>query len=159
MIISKTVITGIEEPKTSERLPEHALNDFYRAFNSCDLDLMKENWLEGTESSMSNPLGGLKRGWPSIKEVYQRIFNGPAQVYVEFYDYTIHHTDNMFVAVGRERGYFRLDDNSIELQIRTSRTYRLVSGYWKQIHHHGSIDDSGLLQRYQSGVRAAQQSR
>ncbi len=39
---------------------------------------------------MANPLGGVHRGWPAIREVYERIFTGPAQVYVEFYDYTLH---------------------------------------------------------------------
>ena len=52
---------------------------------------------------MDNPLGGIKRGWDEIKAVYELIFSGPAQVSVEFYDYTLHQSQDMFYAVGRER--------------------------------------------------------
>ena len=44
---------------------------------------------------MDNPLGGIMRGWDNIREVYQRIFEGRAQVYVEYFDYTIHQTEDM----------------------------------------------------------------
>ena len=152
MLVKEIAITGSEsiEIKTSD--PEFALIEFYRAFNSGDLDLMSKNWVQTEQSSMSNPLGGLKRGWESIKEVYESIFNGTAQVYVEFYGYTIHRSGVMFIAVGRERGYFQQGENKIDLLIRTSRTYQLDCGRWHQIHHHGSIDDPALLERYQEAV-------
>jgi hypothetical protein len=152
MVIKETAITGSESIEAKASDPEFALIEFYRAFNSGDLELISRNWEQTEQSSMSNPLGGLKRGWESIKEVYERIFNGTAQVYVEFYDYTIHHSGVMFIAVGRERGYFQHGENKIDLSIRTSRTYRLDRGRWHQIHHHGSIDDPGLLERYQKAV-------
>ena len=37
--------------------------------------------------------------------------------------------------------------------IRISRIFRRVDGRWRQIHHHGSIDDADLLARYQAAVR------
>ena len=77
---------------------------------------------------MSNPVGGIKRGWEEIRSVYERIFNGPAQVYVEFYDYTIHEAGVMFYAVGRERGEFRLGETAINLAIRTTRIYKWIDG-------------------------------
>jgi len=152
MLIKETAITGSENIKVKATDPEFALIEFYRAFNSGNLDLMSRNWEQTEQSSMSNPLGGLKRGWKSIKEVYEQIFNGTAQVYVEFYDYSIHHSDVMFIAVGRERGYLQLGENKIDLSIRTSRTFRLDDGRWHQIHHHGSIDNPALLERYQKAV-------
>jgi hypothetical protein len=152
MLNKKTVITGSEDfpVKTSE--PEFALIEFYRAFNHGDLDLMSRNWTQTKQSSMSNPLGGIKRGWESIREVYERLFNGKASVYVEFYEYSIHYSDTMFIAVGRERGYFQQGNNKIDLAIRTSRTYQLQHDKWQQIHHHGSIDDPALLKAYQIAV-------
>ena len=101
---------------------------------------------------MSNPLGNLVRGWEQIGEVYDRIFNGSAEVYVEYYDITIHQTGDMFCSVGRERGYFKTDSKVIELDIRTSRIYCLENNHWKQLHHHGSICDPSLLADYQSVV-------
>ena len=55
--------------------------------------------------------------------------------------------------LAEERGEFRQGDAVVPLAIRTSRIYRLIAGQWKQVHHHGSIDDPELLARYQSAVK------
>jgi len=111
---------------------------------------MQENWLQTDAASMSNPLGGIKRGWDEIQNVYTKIFSGAASVYVEFYDYTIHSSADMFVAVGRERGTLTFGSELVQLAIRTSRTYVLDDTQWRQLHHHGSIDDAKLLEEYQA---------
>lgn len=145
------VITGTEQLAS----PDAALAKliaFYRAFNQGDMALMQQNWEPSAEASMANPLGGIKRGWQEIEQVYERIFNGPAKVYVEYYDYRLHRAGDMFTVVGRERGYFKLGDVRLELAIRTSRIYRQVAGEWRQLHHHGSIDAPALLADYQNAV-------
>lgn len=145
------VITGnelIDSPGT----PIYALCQFYRAFNQKDFSLMQKNWSTEQDSAMSNPLGGIKRGWDEISQVYERIFNGPAKVYVEFYDFQIVDSGQMFFVTGRERGYFQLSDQKIRLAIRTSRVFQKQANQWKQIHHHGSIEDAELLARYQAAV-------
>lgn len=144
-------ITGNED-QGDLNSPYQALVQFYCAFNSGNLQMMAENWAQSDDISMDNPLGGIKRGWAEIQPVYERIFNGSAEVYVEYFDYTIHETDEMYYAVGRERGYFRLGGDEITLAIRTSRIFRKVDGYWKQVHHHGSIEDPKLLAHYQTAV-------
>ncbi|MEN8254850.1 MAG: nuclear transport factor 2 family protein [Verrucomicrobiota bacterium] len=144
-------ITG-KENQGDLSSPYQALVQFYCAFNSGDKQMMLENWAQSDEISMDNPLGGIKRGWSEIQGVYEGIFNGPAEVYVEYYDYTIHETAEMFYAVGRERGYFRLDNEEVALAIRTSRVFKNIGGHWKQVHHHGSIEDPELLARYQTTV-------
>lgn len=146
-----TVITGSETPADSTS-PYAALVAFYLAFNNRNLELMIKNWANSEEASMSNPLGGVKRGWQEIESVYNKIFNGAAKVFVEYYDYTIHQIGDMFCAVGRERGHFILGDNRIELAIRTTRIYRRNGNRWQQIHHHGSIDNPELLSQYQLAV-------
>jgi hypothetical protein len=87
-----------------------------------------------------------------IQQFYANIFNGEATVYVEYYDYSIHQSGNMFCAVGRERGFFQQNDEKINLTIRTSRIYQMQGDRWKQTHHHGSIEDSKLLAAYQKAV-------
>lgn len=152
MIPVQNPITG-EENKTNIKSTICALIDFYNAFNNRDIKKMADNWLQSDEIAMDNPLGGIKRGWEEIKSVYDRIFNGAAKVYVEFYDYTIHEGADIFYAVGRERGKFIISDTTINLAIRTSRIFKLMNGEWKQVHHHGSIEDASLLDRYQRAVR------
>jgi len=36
---------------------------------------------------MDNPVGGIKRGRPAIRAVYENIFNSDARVKMELYDY------------------------------------------------------------------------
>lgn len=145
-------ITGSENPEDPSSL-FCSFVQFYRAFNTRDIMLMSKNWAQTEDIAMDNPLGDIKKGWDEIKAVYERIFNGPARVYVEFYDYTIHETKEMFYAIGRERGEFRIGDNIVKLAIRTTRIFKLFDGQWLQVHHHGSIDDPTLLARYQTAVR------
>jgi len=132
--------------------PLAALINFYHAFNHQDMSEMSQNWAHSADVSMSNPLGGVKRGWHQIESVYRHIFGGPAEVYVEFYDFNLHETNDMFTAAGREKGHFRSQGNEIELAIRTTRVYQHIDQQWKQIHHHGSIDHPELLNNYQRAV-------
>ena len=151
MMPVQEAITG-KESQSRETSPYQALVQFYRAFNSGDLQMMSESWAQSEEIAMDNPVGGIKRGWPEIKAVYARIFDSSARVYVEFYDYTIFETAEMFFALGRERGVFRNGGEMLSLAIRTSRIFRKIDGRWRQVHHHGSIDDPGLLKRYQAAI-------
>ena len=142
-----------QEIWTESAHAEKELSLFYKAFNSRSMPLMEQSWLMGDEISMDNPIGGIRRGWDEIKKGYERIFNGKAEVYVEFYDYTIDKTESMLFATGRERGYFKSGQTEIALAIRTTRIFVLQLGEWKQIHHHGSIDDPQMLEQYQKAMQ------
>ena len=81
-------ITGKEE-QGDAATPFQALVQFYRAFNAGGMSTMSENWWQSDDIAMDSPLGGIKRGWKEIEQVYKSIFNGPSEVYVEYFDYTI----------------------------------------------------------------------
>lgn len=150
MQVSIKIINGKETDTLSTE--EQALSKFYKAFNAKNMSLMSESWLNTDEISMDNPIGGIRRGWEEIKNGYAKIFNGKVQVYVEFYDYSIHSAENMFFAAGRERGYFKINEIEIPLAIRTTRIFIKSGGGWRQIHHHGSIDNPELLKNYQEAI-------
>jgi len=145
-------ITG-EEQLTDVRDPLHALSEFYRALNSRDLKLMEENWDASGQSAMDNPLGGIKRVWNEIMSVYERLFQVDGAYHFEFHDYTLHRFNEIFYVVGRERGYVGTEGKRLEMKIRTTRVFRFDGQRWRQIHHHGSIDDPQLLAAYQAAVR------
>lgn len=148
--VSKLVINGSDIQNESSEIM--AISKFYKAFNCQDMLLMEQSWLNTAEISMDNPIGGIRRGWEEIGKGYDKIFKGKAKVYVEFYDFSVHKTSNMFFATGRERGYFKTDTIEIPLAIRTTRIFVLTDGNWRQIHHHGSIDDPELLKTYQEAI-------
>ncbi len=126
-----------------------AVINFYKAFNNQDLELMSINWHDSIHATMSNPLGGIKHGWNEIKSVYEKIFYGQAKVFVEFNDFELTESAEMFCITGRECGHLITENTTLQLHIRTSRIFILNDTNWKQIHHHGSIDNPGLLADYQ----------
>jgi ketosteroid isomerase-like protein len=135
--------------------PQQALAQFYRGFNTRDLKMIDDNFAHSEEVAIDNPLGGIRRGADVPHKMYEGIFKSPADVHVEFWDYTIHRAGNVFWAVGRERGTYHDGDAVKNLNIRTTRIYQLTNGRWRQMHHHGSIEDAGLLGDYQKAVRSA----
>ncbi|HEX8960090.1 MAG TPA: nuclear transport factor 2 family protein [Geobacteraceae bacterium] len=154
MNVEQTPVTGREQ---NDRLTPQmrALSDFYRALNARDMELMARNWAQTDDVAMDNPVGGIKRGWEEIRAVYERIFGSAGQYSFEFYDYSYHEAGEIFYVVGRERGAYGAGETVLEMAIRTTRVFRLVDGAWRQVHHHGSIDDPDLLAAYQRAVRPA----
>ena len=152
--VTLTPITG-SEIQSERHSALDALIEFYRAFNARDLAALAQNWAEGPAPSMDNPIGGIRRGWPDIAAGYQRLFEGPAKVNVEFFDYTHQQGSDWALFVGRERGVCRVGEQELALAIRTTRWFVHQSGRWRQLHHHGSIEFGGLLANYQSLIFGA----
>jgi ketosteroid isomerase-like protein len=114
---------------------------------------MEQNWDAGDDAIMDNPLGGIKRGWAEIRDVYERLFASSGEYEFEFYDYTLQRYGEVFIAIGRERGQLVSSAGQVlELAIRTTRIFREVESRWRQVHHHGSIDNSEMLARYPQAV-------
>ena len=156
MTISKTPIqtpvTG-REYHGDQREAMQALAQFYRALNARDIEMMQQNWGNSTEVAMDNPLGGIKRGWSEIRPTYEKLFSSKGTYSFEFYDYTLHEAGDLFYVVGRERGELDSGLGPLKLAIRTSRIFRRdADKKWRQVHHHGSIDDSQMLATYQKAV-------
>jgi len=151
MKVEQAAVTGKEQ---GERLTPQirALSQFYHALNARDIDLMAQNWAQTDEAVMDNPVGGIKRGWEEIKAVYQRIFKSPGQYWFEFYGYSYHEVGDVFYVVGRERGEYKTSKAVLNMAVRTTRVFRRIDGEWRQVHHHGSIDDPRLLAAYQEAA-------
>lgn len=132
-----------------------ALETFYYAFNNRDAKTLADLWRDDPMVQLNNPVGGIVRGIDQIVALYARIFDGPARVQVTFEDVVQYASGDMVVFAGRERGRFEQAGTAGPLEIRTSRVFTYFEGTWRQIHHHGSIDDADLLQRYQRAVRGA----
>lgn len=131
------------------------LESFYYAFNHRNMDVFSQIWANDELIQLNNPLGGILRGYEQIASLYQRIFTGPASVWVELSDIVEYQSNDMVTFAGREHGEFRSAEISIPLSIRTSRTVQWLGSDvgWKQTHHHGSIDDPKLLAEYQRAIR------
>jgi hypothetical protein len=131
-----------------------ALETFYHAFNQRSLRVLSAVWLDDPLVQLNNPLGGILRGAEAIRSLYARVFDGPARVWVEFGDIVEFRSGGTVTYAGRERGEFAVGDTVVPLAIRTSRVFTHTAGVgWRQVHHHGSIDDPDTLRDYQAAVR------
>lgn len=130
-----------------------ALESFYHAFNQRSQVVLREVWADNPLVQLNNPLGGVIRGVDGVVDLYRRIFEGPADVWVEFHDIVEYTGAGAAVFAGRERGEFRVGDTVIPLDIRTTRVFAYADGRWGQVHHHGSITDPALLAQYQRAVQ------
>ena len=151
--IIQTPVTG-RDYHGNRSQPLQALAQFYHALNARDLDLMQQNWANSPDVAMDSPLGGIKRGWKEIRPIYERLFQSTGAYWFEFYDYTLHEAGDLFYVVGRERGELHLNGKQpLQLAIRTSRIFhKQPDTNWRQVHHHGSIDDPQMLAAYQQAV-------
>ena len=131
------------------------LETFYYSFNNRDISTFRKVWYDNDLIQLDNPLGGIVRGIKPIMEVYDKIFNGQASVWVNFQDIICYATEKMLVFTGTEIGEFSIHSQTIPLKIRTSRIFVYLDNEecWFQLHHHGSIDNSELLLKYQNAVK------
>jgi hypothetical protein len=148
-------ITG-REPPAEDGSPLDALIGFYRAFNDSDMKALAANWAAEEEApSMDNPIGGIRRGWPAIRDGYAKLFSGPATLRATFQDFSAQGNDDYHLFVGREKVWCETPAVRLGLRIRTSRWFVKMSGVWRQLHHHGSIDEPAMLADYQRVILGA----
>lgn len=131
------------------------MESFYFAFNHRNMEVFSAVWANHELIQLNNPLGGILRGYEAIAALYEQVFTGAASVWVELSDIVEFQTENMVVFAGRESGEFTKNNQTLPLSIRTSRVIQWFGPEtgWKQVHHHGSIDDPELLHLYQQEVR------
>lgn len=134
---------------------QDALELFYYGFNNKDLEALKKVWYNKELIQLNNPVGGIIRGIDSIMQLYDTIFSGEATVWVKLTDIVYYITPEMAVFAGTEIGEFEINDETIPLKIRTSRVFYYPENErrWYQVHHHGSIDNPGLLHSYQAAIK------
>jgi limonene-1,2-epoxide hydrolase len=131
-----------------------ALESFYFAFNHRSLEVLDGVLAPDDLVTVNNPLGGRSRGREAILALYRRIFSGAARVWVALQDIIEYAATDAVLFAGHERGELTRDGTTLPLSIRTSRLYQFMGPElgWRQTHHHGSIDDPTLLQRYRNAV-------
>lgn len=142
-------ITGAEQ-KAGNGGALDALIEFYRAFNAADMVGLEAIWFPGAAASMDNPIGGIRRGWNEIAEGYSKLFGGAATVNVAFHDFTSQGGREWHLFVGRERGKCQTASDSLDVAFRTTRWFVQVDGGWRQLHHHGSVEDPEMLAAYRN---------
>lgn len=144
--LPETVGEGIEGARA-------AIETFYYALNNQDAATLEAVWADDPSVLVYNPLGGIVRGRAAIGDLYRKVFASGRGVRVSFGDVVEYVGADHVVFAGRETGsYTAVDGSQVPLHIRTSRYFRRDGMWWRQYHHHGSIDDPDALVAYQLAV-------
>jgi hypothetical protein len=125
-----------------------ALESFYHALNNRDLDTLSAVWSQHELAQLNNPVGGILRSGTAVTDLYRRIFDGGLGLTVTFTDAATYWWSDSVVFAGREIGSYGAQ---VPLSIRTTRVFG-YDGRWRQVHHHGSIDQPEELAAYQQAV-------
>jgi len=130
------------------------LETFYYAFNHRDAEILNKIWLNDDLVQLNNPLGGIIYGVNAINDLYNKIFTGKTSVWVSFGNINVFDSEHSVTFAGVETGMFTKNEESIDLLIRTTRVfvYNNTVARWYLMHHHGSIDNPLLLEKYQQAV-------
>ena len=86
-----TPLAPIQEPVTGRdrlrdlRQPLETLAQFYKALNIRDMVLTEQNRDGSPEAAMDNPRGGIKRGWPEIRQTYERLVKTEGTVFLRMF--------------------------------------------------------------------------
>lgn len=77
-----------------------ALETFYYALNSKDLETLVAGWAADELVQLNNPIGGILRSRDAVRALYERVFAGSLNVQVTFGDAATYWQDDSVVFAG-----------------------------------------------------------
>jgi hypothetical protein len=126
-----------------------ALESFYHAFNHENAELIGSVWADDPHVRLYNPVGGIVKGGKEATDRYRSLFAARRNAKVTFHDIIGYHVESMSLFAGREDLTVEIDGTRTVVPVRTSRIFIYINGKWRQVHHHGSVDDPETLDWYQ----------
>jgi len=111
-----------------------ALETFYYAHNTASRDLYRRMGIAGSAA---------------------HLLDRTVRIHVELTNIARYATPALVIFAGIERGSYEHEGIETPLEARTTRVFGFIEGQgWRQVHHHGSIDDPAALAAYQSTMRS-----
>ena len=111
-----------------------ALETFYHALNTASRDLFRRMGIAGSHA---------------------HLVDRTVRFRVELTRIARYATPTLVIFVGIEHGSYWHNGTETPLDARTTRAFGFIEGQgWRQVHHHGSIDDPAALTAYQSAMRS-----
>ena len=111
-----------------------ALETFYYAHNTASRDLYRRMGIAGSTA---------------------HLLDRTVCIHVELTNIARYATPALVMFAGVERGSYEYEGIETPLEVRTTRAFGFIEGYgWRQVHHHGSIDDPAAQAAYQRAMRS-----
>ncbi len=115
-----------------------ANREFYRAFESLDLENMEKVWLKDRQIVCIHPGWRKLAGWGPVMQSWERIFEGVFEMSFEIGDVDVIMTGDLAVVVVEENLIQRGYDGIMKTQVLTTNVFERVGNEWFMVMHHGS---------------------
>ncbi len=120
---------------------EEALNaneQFYQAFNSRDLDLMKRVWHEDASVACIHPGWEVLRGFDSIIKSWANIFLGSENLEIRLSEIELT-TSPEVIWVSCQENLFAMSMSGVQVsKVHATNLFKRARGGWKMVLHHAS---------------------
>lgn len=122
----------------NEELAMAANEGFYKAFNTRDLDAMKEVWSSQGNVTCVHPGWNPLNGFEPIIESWQGIFKNSGNMNIEASDVTVIASEDLAWVSCVEKLYTIATNGVMASKVYSTNLFQLKNGSWKMVMHHAS---------------------
>lgn len=115
-----------------------ANRDFYRAFESLDIEEMEKVWLSDPRIVCIHPGWHKLSGWGPIMASWERIFENVFEMKFELGPPDVFTDGGIAVVVVEETLTQHAYDGKIQTTVLATNVFERVGGKWLMVSHHGS---------------------
>lgn len=115
-----------------------ANHEFYRAFQSLDIEKMEKVWLKDRQIVCIHPGWRKLSGWGPVMQSWERIFENVFEMKFELGDIDVIISGDLAVVVVEETVNQRGYDGVMRTQVLTTNVFERVGSQWFMVVHHGS---------------------
>ena len=111
---------------------------FYKAFNSRDLDAMKEIWSSHQNVTCVHPGWNPLNGFEPIMDSWQGIFKNSGNMDIQISDINMLTSNDLAWVSCVEKLYTIATNGVLASEVFSTNLFKLEEGSWKMIMHHAS---------------------
>jgi ketosteroid isomerase-like protein len=124
---------------TEEEKQIVAANDnFYRVFESFDIQKMADLWLREPYVVCVHPGWNILRGWEPVIESWRRIFENTSDIRFLLTDVSVRTRGSIAIVTLYENISSAADPARVTTVVATTNMFEKRPGGWGMVHHHGS---------------------
>lgn len=112
--------------------------NFYRAFESLDIQRMATVWARGDHVRCVHPGWSLLSGWEGVKASWELIFSNTKEIRFTLTDVRVEIRGTMAWVILTENLLSQVQQDVTATSILATNIYEKINGIWQMVHHHAS---------------------
>lgn len=112
--------------------------NFYRAFESLDIQQMAAVWARGDHVRCVHPGWSLLSGWEAVKASWELIFSNTKEIRFTLTDVRVQIRGTMAWVILTENLLSQVQQDVTATSILATNIYENTNGAWQLVHHHAS---------------------